>query len=305
MKIAYAFRRNIFYPFVGGHSHTQLPDGDATSRYLRMVSGIGFDGLELGMDSLGGQAATKSQVVALRKRLDDAGTRCVALRAGGGLSQPNVATQNRATLEKAIQVAEWMGAEVVNSAIASPPRNRMPGAGVGAPVSQGSSQLASEDDFVRTARVLREAGQMAGSAGVSITIEVHQNSIADNSWATLHLLELADSPHVYANPDLGNILWNYDEPEETMEEAIVALAPRSKYWHCKNLHRVYVPEVERSYFVRVPLPDGDIDYRFAISAMVDAGYDGYLAIEGATSGDQLYKDQRSLEYVRKILAEQA
>ena len=142
-----------------------------------------------------------------------------------------------------------------------------------------------------------------GASGVSITIEVHQHSIADNSWSALHLLDLTDSPHVFANPDLGNIYWNYDVPEESSEEAIVALAPRSRYWHCKNLDRVYIPENEHSIFVRVPLPDGDIDYRFAINAMQDAGYDGYLAIEGADLGDQLHADRCSVEYVQGILAE--
>ena len=70
-----------------------------------------------------------------------------------------------------------------------------------------------------------------------------------------------------------------------------------------RLNRVHVPELDHSYYIRVPLPDGDIDYRFAISAMVEAGYDGYLAIEGANTGDQLYKDRRSVNYVRGILAE--
>jgi hypothetical protein len=37
--------------------------------------------------------------------------------------------------------------------------------------------------------------------------------------------------------------------------------------------------------------------------MVDAGFDGYLAIEGATDGDQLYSDRRSFEYVKSVLAE--
>ena len=53
----------------------------------------------------------------------------------------------------------------------------------------------------------------------------------------------------------------------------------------------------------MPLPDGDIDYRFAIAAMHDAGFDGYLAVEGARDGDQLFSDARSLNYVRDILAE--
>ena len=53
----------------------------------------------------------------------------------------------------------------------------------------------------------------------------------------------------------------------------------------------------------MPLPDGEIDYRFAISAMHDAVFDGYLAIEGATQVDQLHADRRSFEYVRHVLGE--
>src|SRR5262249_43960621 len=95
----------------------------------------------------------------------------------------------------------------------------------------------------------------------------------------------------------------YEHPEETAEAAIVALAPRAVYWHCKNLMRFHIPEVHRSFFNRVPLPDGEIDYRFAISAMVAAGYDGYLAIEGAQKGDALSQDRRGVEYAQCVLTE--
>ena len=64
-----------------------------------------------------------------------------------------------------------------------------------------------------------------------------------------------------------------------------------------------MPEIDRSYFVRVPLPDGELDYRFAISAMLDAGYDGFLAVEGATAGDAIGADRRSFEYVKGVLRE--
>ncbi len=37
--------------------------------------------------------------------------------------------------------------------------------------------------------------------------------------------------------------------------------------------------------------------------MVDAGYPGYLAIEGVQFGDQVSQDRRSLEYARMLLAE--
>ena len=303
MKIAYAYRRATFYPYKGGESWA-LPDGSVLPPYLKEVNQIGFDGIELGFESFGGLDATEGGARELQKTLQEAGAPCVALRAGGGLCQPNVAAHSRKRLEKAVQIAGWIGAEIVNTALGSPPRDRPLDTGpTGTPSSHGSSALATEEDYVRTAKVLRQVGEVAGTSGVNITIEVHQHSIADNSWSTLHLLDLANSPYVFANPDLGNVYWTYDVPEETSEEAIAALAYRSKYWHCKSLYRVYIPESERSYFIRVPLPDGDIDYRFAISAMVEAGYDGYLAIEGAKTGDQLYKDRRSVEYVKRVLSE--
>jgi sugar phosphate isomerase/epimerase len=172
----------------------------------------------------------------------------------------------------------------------------------GEPVSQGGSRAAGAAEFERTADQLRNFGTLAADLGVDLSIEVHQGSIADNSVATLHLLDLIDLDNVGANPDLGNIYWHYEYPDETSEAAIVALAPRSKYWHCKNLLRIHIPELHRALYQRVPLPDGDIDYRFAIAAMVDAGYRGYLAVEGAREGDQLSADGRSAAYVRDILA---
>ena len=302
MKIAYAFRRSIFYPYTGGSR--DVPDGPARSAYLRTVRAMGFESVELGLDAFGGDDATETDVRAIRQDLEEHGLSCAAVRAGGGLAQPNVAEQSRRRLERAVEVAHWAGAEIVNTALGTPPREPK-GAGtfVGEPVSQGSSRMANEDDFARTASALREVSRRAEDLSVDIAIEVHQHSIADNSWSALHLLEVTDRSNVFANPDLGNVYWTYDEPEETSEEAILALAPHSKYWHCKNLHRIYIPENRHSIFVRVPLPDGDIDYRFAISAMVDAGFDGYLAIEGATMGDQLHADRRSMEYVQRVLAE--
>ena len=300
MRIAYAYRRSNLYPYRG--EGTSFPEGEARSRFLRRVNEIGFDGLELSLDALGGLEVTKERIVDLRKELEDHGTPCAVVKGGGGFHDDRVAARNRASLEKAVQVAAWIGAETVNTGAGG---YVDPGLGParGGTVSHGASALASDEDFAKTAAGLREVGEMAGDNGLHITIEVHQHSIADNSRATLRILDLADSPHVFANPDLGNILWTYETPEETSEEAVLALAPRSKYWHCKNLRRIHVPEIDRSYFVRVPLPDGDIDYRFAISAMADAGFDGYLAIEGATDGDQLYADRRSIEYARSVLAE--
>ena len=302
MKIAYAFRRSIYYPYMG--NPRGLPDRDVRARLFGKIREIGFEAVELGVDMVGGPDAEEGPVTELRRELEDYGTPCVAVRGGGGVSQPNVAAHNRRMLDKTVDVASWLGAVVVNATTSTPPRNPdMAGAFVGEPISQGGSRMASSNDFERTAAALREVGARAGGLGIDVSIEVHQQSITDNSWSTLHMLDLIDSPHVFANPDLGNVYWCYDIPEESTEDAIVALAPRSKYWHCKNLQRVHIPENEHAIFIRVPLPDGEIDYRFAISAMHDAGFDGYLAVEGMTQGDQITNDRRSLEYVKQLLSE--
>lgn len=300
MKISYAPRRAAFYPYDGG-TGWEVPPQEVRAAYLAQVRALGFAGIEIGLGQ--GVGTSEAEIRALREDLEAAGVPCAAVRGGGGFANPSAAAQNRRRVHDAIRMAAWIGANLVNMTVITPPTDPH-GVGVvgtGERVSQGASRTATEADFAVTARYLQEAAALAADLGVEISIEMHQRSIADNAWSCLHLLELVDRPNVGVNPDLGNLYWTYDEPEERMEACIVALAPHAKYWHCKSLARTHIPEHHRAYFRRVPLPEGEIDYRFAIAAMVHAGYDGYLAIEGVPLGDQLYNDGRSLAYCRQIL----
>ena len=300
VKLCYALRRGVFYPSARDEFGTMPPKAERR-RYLPLVQAMGFDAVEVGVD----EAADEPTARDFARELQDAGLAVACVRAGGGLCHPLTAQTNFQKLTRAVQYAGWTGASVVNTALVTPPTHPGgPGVGrQGEEVSQGASRTASGADYSETAERLRNAGKQAADLGVKISIEVHQGSIADNSWATLHLLDLVGVDNVGANPDLGNIYWQYAEPEELPEAAILALAPRSVYWHCKNLQRTYIPELHRSFFHRVPLPDGEIDYRFAVSAMLEAGYDGFLAVEGTQKGDQLTQDRRSLEYVCGLITE--
>jgi sugar phosphate isomerase/epimerase len=302
MKISYAFRRSVFYPFQDQRGPgNELPPKEVRRKYLQKVRELGFEGIEVGIASArGGEAEVRE----LRRELEGEGVPAAALRGGGGFVLPRTAAQTRERVHEAVRAAAWVGSNLVNMTVGTPPRNPQgPGTGVGERLPQGSSRLASEADYETTAKYLREAAGIAADLGVEISIEMHQHSIADNSWSCLHLLELVDRPNVGVNPDLGNLYWNYEVPEETNEACIAALAPKAKYWHCKQLQRVHVPELQKAYFLKVPLPDGEIDYRFALSAMVEANYQGFLAIEGVRDGDQLYNDGRSVAYCRQILRE--
>ena len=296
MKIAYAFRRCASYPYNGPGLPTDASD---RRQFLAKVKEIGFDGIELPAMNLADAA-----VDTLRAELEDAGVPCVAIRGGGGAAHPRVAAANKKRMEDAVHFAAKVGASVVNSTVTTPPREPgKKGTYRGESVSQGSSRYASEADYERTASAVTDVANIAAALGVEISIEVHQNSIVDNSWSALHLLGLIDAPNVGINPDLGNIYWTYDIPEESCEDAIVALAPHVNYWHCKSLYRVHIPDLETAIYVQAPLPDGEIDYRFAIAALLDADYDGYLAIEGVRYGDGFHQDGRSVAYVKSVLAE--
>ncbi len=296
MKIAYAFRRCSLYPYNGAGFPTGARD---RKQFLSKVKEIGFDGIELPAMNL-----PDTEVASLRSELEGAGVPCVAIRGGGGAAHPRVAVANKQGMINAVQFASKVGAGVVNSTVTTPPRDpNGKGTYRGESVSQGSSRLATNADYEQTAGAVTEVADIAAGLGVELSIEIHQNSIADNSWSALQLLDLIDAPNVGLNPDLGNIYWTYDIPEESCEEAIFALAPYVNYWHCKSLYRVHLPDQELAIYVQVPLPDGEIDYRYAISALVEVDYNGYCAIEGVRYGDQFLQDGRSVAYVKSVLAD--
>ncbi len=302
MRYCYANRRHTLYPDT---RDTWTVSAEAyTDAFIGKMAGMGFQGIEIGSTALDAMEGDEGAIKAFGKRLRDAGAPAAAIRSGGSLTAARDFMANRDRVERTVRAASLIGAEIVNGALSARARYPgKPGSTTGWYISQDSSRDATIFDFERTADELRKAADQAADDGITLSVEVHQNSIVDNSWSALLLHQLVDRENFGINPDLGNILWTYDVPEEETDDAIKALAPVSVYWHCKNLLRVYHPENERGVYLRVPLSDGEIDYRFAISAMVDADYQGYMAIEGATIGDQFHADAKSLGYAKQIVAE--
>ena len=120
MKVCYAYRRSVFYPYQG----TEFPpasETDLIQAYLEKVKAIGFDGIEL--PAALADSATESQLDELRRVLRDLDLPCAAVRGGGGLHDPHVAAANRERLESAVQFAAGMGADLLNATVTTPPRD--------------------------------------------------------------------------------------------------------------------------------------------------------------------------------------
>ena len=303
MRFCYAHRRFTLYP--QSVNSWDLSADNYTDGFLTKVNDLGFAALEVGVEVFS-KLETEQKIRDFASKLGDFGLAVGCVRAGGSLHDAKHGLQNRARLDEAIIYAGWTGAEVVNGAMSAParhpghPAGSIPGSQSGWPLSQDASLDATLSVYDTLAEVFQAACARAADVNADIAVEVHQNSPVDNSWSALLLTEKVDRPNFGINPDIGNVLWTYDVPEENFDEAIDKLAPVAKYWHCKNLHRVYHPENNRAVFIRVPLPDGEIDYRYGISAMHNAGYSGFMTIEGAWAGDQWAQDSKSINYAKAI-----
>ena len=306
MRFCYAHRRFALHP--QSVDSWNLTADNYTDAFLGKVKSIGFDALEVGaevLDKLGSDAKVKD----FGKRVEGFGLKIGALRSGGTVLEARTGLRNREKMERSIKYAALVKAEVINGALSAParypgnPPGSLPASQHGWPKSQDSSKEAMTWVYDELSKVYRGFCDRAADSGTKVSIEVHQNSPVDNSWSAKLIHQMIDRPNFGINPDIGNVVWNYDIPEEDYDTFISETAPISVYWHCKNLHRIYHPENQRSVYLRVPLPDGEVDYRFAMSAMAAAGYSGYMAIEGAWAGDQWLADQKSLEYAKGIWAE--
>lgn len=302
MKLAYGFRREALYPHFG--RGTNLMPKAIRSRWMKKVKEMGFEGFEMGHDLPDGMESTESNVKEIAKEIVDAGLQVVGIRGGGSVANPRTDNAVRNRWEKSIKFASWIGAPIVNSSIGTPSDPTQPGSFTGDTVSQGSSASATQHDYEITTDAFQGFADWAADLGIGISIEIHQHSIIDTTWAARKLHAMVDRPNFSINPDLGNIYWTWDTPHETSEQAITDIAPISNhYWHCKNLRRVYRPQLEHSIFLQTPLPDGEIDYRFALSAMIANGFNGSIIVEGVRLGDPYYGDSKSAVYMKDLIAE--
>ncbi len=301
MRFCYAHRRFTLYP--QSVDSWNLSAENYTDDFLKRVKDTGFDALEVGvevLDKLGSDAA----ITEWRKRVNGFGLDIGALRSGGTVTDAQHGPGNHEKMHRAIQYSTLTGSEVINGALSAPlkyPTDRADQSGW--PHSQGASRDQDLFFYDQLAGIYQGFCDRAADAGTGVSIEVHQNSAVDNSWSAKLVHQKIDRSNFGINPDVGNVVWTYDVPEEDFDHFMSEVAPISTYWHMKNLMRVHHPENNRTVFLRVPLPDGDVDYRFAISAMHASGYKGYMAIEGTQIGDQWEKDRRSLEYARSIWQE--
>ena len=268
------------------HWRQAAPTLEEQRSTFALARDAGFDGLDISdswpLASLGDAAARQTRALA-----EDMGL-CIPVIScmGKTLCHPELGAANEQAIARALPLAQALGAATVNLALSIP---RSPGVvpTMGAAHSPGGSLGAPEADYDLTRERLRRLARQAADLGLSLSLELHDRSLADTSASLLRLLDDANEANLGANPDLCNGYRAYATPPESWEAALDALAPRMNLWHVNNVQRVHFPEIERAAFIERPLQDGDVDYRLAHRKVRAAGFDGWVVIEYKGRGDAL------------------
>lgn len=156
------------------------------------------------------------------------------------------------------------------------------------------SAIANDTHFDRAATRLRKLADVARQENVTLTLEIHMNTIHDTIATTARLLDMVDSDQVVANPDPGNMYATSTAEDDPA--ALDALAGRMGYFHLKNCVRN-----ENAYGYDEFLGDGDIDFAPWLKKIVSLGYDCPICIEYVGAGDAKAAARADLSHLRELL----
>lgn len=277
------------------------PSAEWQSRIFEWTRRTGFDGIDIS-DSWDLRSLRVSELRDVKRRVENAGLELATLSCmGKTLHVPELAEANLAAILSSLDIAAELGVGLVNLSLSTP---RQPGVVpvFGVPRTPGGSRVASDRDFDVTIDRLRQVCDRASNIGIQLSVELHDRSLADTPSSLIRILDGVARPNIGANPDLTNGYRAYDVPDDTWQQTIERLAPLTNLWHINNLQRVHFPDVERAAFVEAPLATGDVDYRWALQVVQDAGFDGWVVIENKSSTDTFELSRLGLDYMRNLLA---
>lgn len=146
----------------------------------------------------------------------------------------------------------------------------------------------------------RELGKHAADLGLSLSLELYEDTYLGTADSAVRLVTDIDLPNVGLNPDLGNLV-RLQRPVEHWQSMLDKTLPYANYWHVKNYYRMEDPATGTVLTQPAPLELGVINYRSAIAQAVRSGYRGAFCAEHY-GGDGLGVSAVNRDYLRTLLA---
>lgn len=236
----------------------------------------------------------------LRASLADAGVALVGISViRASVIDPDHGVENLERTRRALHAAAALGAPVVSVGFHRP----LAGLQLEAPfwTVPHPQDDAGDATFATAAERLAGLCAEARTLGIDVSLELHESTLLDRSDRVLRILHDVGAANLGVNLDIGNLVRVPFPPPEPWQATVAALAGHVNYWHLKNYVRL---EHAGGLVLTGPtaLADGEIDYRFALRAVLDAGYRGPLCVEHY-GGDALTAMRRGADYLDHLINE--
>lgn len=152
-----------------------------------------------------------------------------------------------------------------------------------------------EDGLPGIVKSMRELVRVAEAKKVVLAVENH-GTLCGGLAHIQAILKSVDSPWLKVCLDVGNFLSVDQDPVEATR--ILATSGSVAHVHMKD-----VKKAGDGRHVAVILGEGDVDLKGCVKELAAAGYDGWLSLEYEAAKDAKVGIPKSLETMKKILAE--
>lgn len=262
-------------------AHEGFTEVDLTDNWVR-IGDLGRDRVEELAAVVGRAGMTPVAVSAIRRSVID----------------PEHGDDNLAYSHRVLEAAAAIGTRVVSFGLHRPltPAQRQ---AFWFWTEQGPQDPTDPETWRRAVQRLRELGTHAAELGISMSLEMYEDTLLGTSTSAVRIVHDIGLDNVGLNPDLGN-LYRLHRPVEDFLEAVERCMPHANYWHVKNYFR---SEDAQGRYATVPAPlaTGSANYRRAIQIAVDHGFAGPFCVEHY-GGDGLTVSAGNRDYIRRMLA---
>ncbi|MCF6174273.1 MAG: sugar phosphate isomerase/epimerase [Victivallaceae bacterium] len=160
---------------------------------------------------------------------------------------------------------------------------------------KNGSDMATEDDYQKSADGLKLVGDKAAELDMLIALETHNCYLHDLAAPSKKLMELTNHDAIGMNYDHGNILINKNG--ESIDQVFELLDGKIYYAHLKNIM------VYKNVYLVTRLEEGHIDTMHVVDKLQDNLKSAMVTLEYSAPGDGIIAAKRDMEYMRFIKKE--
>ena len=232
----------------GGFTNWKLED------ILKELAGIGFDGVELCLESadMRPESFTQTRANEIRKLMDKIG---LEVASASYHADAESVDQRRANTFKAVEMAEWLGTDVL---IINAERIR-----------EGEK----EKQFQELADRLKELTASAEKSGVNVAMEPEPLLVVSDTDDMIRMMDAVGSPNLKVNLDIGHAY--ITDPH--LPDSIRRLGDAIVHAH--------IEDIKDKVHNHLELGQGDVDFPAMHQAFTEIDYKGYYVVDLFRLGD--------------------